>query len=361
MSIWLLEGIISVVFTALALPLALVPIVNSVYRRYGQFAGWPAVLAFGSVAMACGLVAFTMFPLPNPAGLDCDLRSNLDYWSIEPLESFRDVRAVFGRDGAGALLSSTFLQVAFNVLLFVPIGFLIHQQTRWSAVRVVGLGFALSALVELTQGTAVFGLYDCPYRVAEFDDLLTNTAGAAIGLVISRMAFHWFDFTEPEQCADLDPPGLRRRVAAAALDLVAFLVIGAALAAVVVVAVALLGESGAVDGDTVDAIRWVLQRPIAAVIVGLVVPMVRPDGATVGQAAVDIHPQGGRQLAMVVKRFAVRWLPWIVLPGVTPLLAVVLELLVAQVRADGRSPTELVSGEVPVTTRFTAAGAPPSG
>lgn len=69
-----------------------------------------------------------------------------------------------------------------NVLLFVPLGFLLPA--IWSRYRslkktlLIGLG--LSLLIEILQ---IF-----TFRLTDVDDLLTNTAGAVIGYLLSR----WF-------------------------------------------------------------------------------------------------------------------------------------------------------------------------
>ncbi len=47
------------------------------------------------------------------------------------------------------------------------------------------VGFATSLLIETTQGTGVWGLYACPFRLFDVDDLLTNTVGALVGSLLS--------------------------------------------------------------------------------------------------------------------------------------------------------------------------------
>lgn len=72
-----------------------------------------------------------------------------------------------GRDGVEAVC---------NVLMFVPIGFLLMPAwARASAFRVVVVCFCGSAGVELLQGLVLNGRY------ASVSDVALNTAGAAIG------------------------------------------------------------------------------------------------------------------------------------------------------------------------------------
>ena len=177
---------ITVIGTALLLPVAMLPILAVVTRRYGALRGWPLVASVGLLGSSVALAAFTIFPLPDPATLECTGGSLSSYWETSWFGSISLIGDAWANVGFPAVLWSTaFLQVALNVLLFVPYGFFLHQVTRWPGLRVVAVGFATSALIEITQGTGVFGLYPCPYRVLDFGDLLVNTLGAAVGVLIS--------------------------------------------------------------------------------------------------------------------------------------------------------------------------------
>ncbi len=75
-----------------------------------------------------------------------------------------------------------------NVLLFVPFGSLVlglWPSSRWWAVVVAGAG--LSALIELSQ------LWVFTWRGAQLSDLVTNTAGAALGFVLAALVLRLKD------------------------------------------------------------------------------------------------------------------------------------------------------------------------
>lgn len=69
--------------------------------------------------------------------------------------------------------------VVLNVLLFIPMGFFVPLVIRknWDGVRTIVFGACCSLLIELSQ---MFLLG----RTADVDDLLTNTAGSAIGYAL---------------------------------------------------------------------------------------------------------------------------------------------------------------------------------
>lgn len=63
--------------------------------------------------------------------------------------------------------------IALNILLFIPLGFLLGRK------QAIAIGLLLSAGIELTQ--FVFRLGVC-----ELDDVLNNTIGAAIGSLLFK-------------------------------------------------------------------------------------------------------------------------------------------------------------------------------
>ena len=72
-----------------------------------------------------------------------------------------------------------FKQIFLNVLLFVPLGFLlpmIHTRFR-NPILTVATGCVFSCFIEITQYITGRGL-------TEVDDVITNTIGAAVGVAM---------------------------------------------------------------------------------------------------------------------------------------------------------------------------------
>ena len=72
-----------------------------------------------------------------------------------------------------------FMQIALNVLLFIPFGFLLPCVSRYfrSSMAIVASGFMFSGFIETMQYITGRGL-------TEVDDIITNTTGAAVGAFI---------------------------------------------------------------------------------------------------------------------------------------------------------------------------------
>ena len=69
--------------------------------------------------------------------------------------------------------------IALNILLFIPLGFLVGDK------RTILIGLLLSAGIELTQYVLKLG-------VCEVDDVLNNTIGTAIGFSLYSLFFVLF-------------------------------------------------------------------------------------------------------------------------------------------------------------------------
>jgi glycopeptide antibiotics resistance protein len=156
-----------------------VPFVYANYRRRGHLTLLRTLLWTAFLIYAMALWTYTLLPLPDPAQIRCAPAQ------LTPFQFLADIRT-FDTSGPRALLHNpAVLQVAFNILLFLPLGILLRwlwgRGIIWSTV----LGFAVSLCIETTQLTGLWGLYPCAYRLFDVDDLMANTAGALLGGVLA--------------------------------------------------------------------------------------------------------------------------------------------------------------------------------
>jgi glycopeptide antibiotics resistance protein len=137
----------------------------------------PAWLAgTATVVYAAALVVVTMAPIRWRA----DLARYRNNWRPQLVPLWNLV--VNLRDGDRVM--ATLAGAAGNVVLFLPLGFLLPMLAPrlgrfWPTV---GAGFALSAAIELSQ-VAFPGV-----RRADVNDVLMNTLGAALGYLLYRLA-----------------------------------------------------------------------------------------------------------------------------------------------------------------------------
>lgn len=347
MSVWFTEAQYAFAFFGLFALLLLAPWVRLQYRRFGRFRGWPAVVSSAIVLYACALIAFTMFPLPRTTPGYCAKHADRSYWQLTPFASLDDI-VLYAQDHTfwQTLTSGVVLQVVMNVVLFVPLGFLLAYRWKRTWLQAIGISLALSLAIELTQGTGLWGLAECPYRLADVDDLLTNTLGGALGWLLGAWLGRHLPDPTPRPLPDLDPPGLGRRTLAVGIDLLTYLT--------VLIGLLVLDEqvSEAPDRGTAPFIGLGL---VMSALLFILVPAVLPSRAGPGTAAVDValrSVDGGpaRRWSLVV-RWALRWLPFVLLGLVGFVVMVVIDAVVAWRRADARSLSDLVSRTVLRTNR----------
>ncbi len=182
----------------------LVPFVALSFRRRGGLTAGRAVLWFTALVYFCALWTYTLLPLPDPDTIRC-AGVNLDLFAF-----FDDIAGAI-RPGGVAFSDPALLQLMLNVVLFVPLGFFVRVLGGRGIVAAGLIGLGVSAFIETTQLTGVWGLYPCAYRVFDVDDMLTNTIGALIGSVVGLIVPKSRRGMSRLPDADLPRPITRRR------------------------------------------------------------------------------------------------------------------------------------------------------
>ena len=133
------------------------------------------------------LIAYTLFPLPDMSAEYCAHRPH--EFLLDPTAYFSDMaRHLAGQPLQTALASWDVRQMVLNVALFAPLGLLCGDFLEWGALRSLATGFGVSLAIELTQYTGNWGLAPCQYRVADINDLITNTVGTGVGIGIAALS-----------------------------------------------------------------------------------------------------------------------------------------------------------------------------
>ena len=263
------------------------PILAYLYHRDGRLRFGSFVGTYLTVLYAIGIVCFTLYPLPSgDRGLGITYGVPPNY---NPLAFIGDIQ----EDGLKAVF-----QLLFNVVFFMPLGFIAGRLLRLRFPTAVLLGAAVSALIEVAQLTGLFGLYPFADRCGDVDDLITNTLGAAAGWLCAWLLAR---VVPPGKLADAEPtdrPGFVRRCVALWIDLVIVW-----LAAVVPYGIVALGMEFAgfgapvLPGFTASQVAnfAITGCGVAAlVIVEVVVPWCH-DGSTPGGSFVrmtcEMHPR----------------------------------------------------------------------
>ncbi|MFE3455560.1 VanZ family protein [Nonomuraea sp. NPDC059194] len=337
MEIYLTQAKIALLLAPLAIALLLLPFVSRQYGRFGHIGRWSGFVTAVLVLYACGVVAFTLFPLPEVTPTFCAVRQSLATPRWQPLSSIHDViRENAGRGLPAALYSRSMLQIVFNVALFVPLGFFLRYRQRLGVARTLMISLAGSLAIELTQLTGLWGLYPCAYRLFDLDDLIINTAGAGLGWALAGPAARLLPGPWPAPRPDLAAPTASRLALAMLLDGVVWFFASPVFGLLFVQGYRLVTGGPMPDDALLRDILPGLSYAMTGLVIFVLFPAARGDGATPGRAAVHVavcHAATGRP-APVLRRLARSAAPYLALVGgaaigsFVPVLAllVVLEL-----------------------------------
>lgn len=248
------------------------------------------LLGAGALAVyAVALAAYTLLPIPS---------GDLAAWCAEhavvapqlrPFQFVDDIRlATDGLAWDEWLTSRVVLQVAFNVVLFIPWGILARRFFGRGIVVATLSAFAMSLLIELTQATGIFGLIGCAYRVGDVDDLMTNTLGGLIGALVAPIVLGWMPQSRELAARRMEPRPVTvwRRWAGMAIDAIAWFACGAVLLVGYRLARLALGLPIEVDPDS--WVEWAIGLAVPTLL--LFVLPIRGSGASWGQRAMWLRP-----------------------------------------------------------------------
>ncbi len=160
------------------------------YRRYGAVLFFRAALVYSFVLYLMCAYFLVILPLPSVEKVRALTSARIQ------LVPFLEVAELFQKAPVDWAVPATwyrlvwnrsFFQIAANVLMLMPFGIYLRYYFGFSFQKTVLYSFLLSLFFELTQLTGLYGLYPRPYRLADVDDLITNTLGGMLGYAVAPL------------------------------------------------------------------------------------------------------------------------------------------------------------------------------
>ena len=179
-----------VLFPFVALVLTL-PYMLFQYRRYGAVLLLRTAIVYSFVLYLMCAYFLVILPLP-----DVETVSGLTSARVQ-LIPFREVADLLHNAGVNPSRPATwyrlvwnrdFFQIVANVAMFTPLGIYLRYYFGCSLKKTLLFSLLLSLFFELTQLTGLYGYYPRPYRLADVDDLITNTCGGLLGYALAPLA-----------------------------------------------------------------------------------------------------------------------------------------------------------------------------
>lgn len=180
------NALIATALGSVAAVLLLVPVAAFEYRRDGRLGPGDLAILLSGAVYGLALWTYTLLPMPAADHYRCKQPQTT------PLGTIRTIGLPDGhrldRHGVVWLVHDpAFLQVALNVLLFVPLGFYVRKLLGRGFLVATVLGLGISLLIETTQATGVWHLFGCAYRQFDVDDVMVNTLGALGGSLLAAL------------------------------------------------------------------------------------------------------------------------------------------------------------------------------
>ncbi|WP_078410419.1 VanZ family protein [Priestia abyssalis] len=189
----------SIVFVFLAIAL-FVPWLIYTHHKYGYLTISTTIIAFSFIFYFLSALFLVLLPLPEVRDT-CSMQSlDTKHYSLVPFtfikNTFENSGIVFSQPGTYALIlkQPSFFQALFNFLLLLPFGvylrYFFESKRYWKKAFIYG--FALTLFYEITQVTGIYGIYNCPYRIFDVDDLLLNSVGSLVGFFAAPIFLSMF-------------------------------------------------------------------------------------------------------------------------------------------------------------------------
>lgn len=158
------------------------------YRKYGAILFLRTLMVYSFILYMMCAYFLIILPLP-PVEEVAEYTS--PWLQLKPFNELLDVFRELKDDLADfasikqILKNSALFQIIFNILLTVPFGVYLRYFFKASRKQTVILSLALSLFYELTQLSGLYFIYPRPYRLADVDDVITNTLGGYLGYLIA--------------------------------------------------------------------------------------------------------------------------------------------------------------------------------
>ena len=238
------------------------PILAWLYHRHGRLKLRGIFSVYLSVLYLVSLITFTLYPLPDEPLQCCQIDTFAPQTRF--FQVFQDIQ-----DGQRFLLPQLFL----NVVLFVPLGYILSRLTKRGLLWGVLGSLLISVFLETAQLTGLYGMYPCAYRVFDVDDIWANTLGGFIGAIFGALMRR----LQPQNPAEIPVahrPSFVRRVVTWCLDLALI----TALAVFGQGFFRLIGVTGNILGLDNQLFCWI----IAFTVCQFVIPLASQKGQTIG-------------------------------------------------------------------------------
>lgn len=164
-----------------------IPFILYNYHKYGSIHIFRVFIVYTFILYLINIYFLVILPLPT---FEEALQNTGPYINYIPFSFVKDfiLETPFVWNDPSTylktILDPSFYVVAFNILMFVPLGMYLRYYFKCSFKKTLLYSFFISLFFELTQLTGLYFIYPNPYRLCDVDDLIQNTLGGILGFLI---------------------------------------------------------------------------------------------------------------------------------------------------------------------------------
>lgn len=154
------------------------------YRTYGAIPPVKTVILYAFLFYLTCMYCLVILPLPTIREVEAYTTPTTQMIPFRFVADFiRETKFVLTDPSTWipALTQNCFLQVLFNILLFIPMGIYLRWYFQMDWKETLLIGFLISLFLEYTQLSGLYGIYPRGYRLFDVDDLMLNTLGGGLG------------------------------------------------------------------------------------------------------------------------------------------------------------------------------------
>ena len=158
------------------------------YHKYGSVSKFRTLVIYSFILYL--LISYFQIMLPLPARESTvgeTLKGHLNLIPFHQVWLYWKGRIWSTQELLKYLKSFSLWQLLLNVVLTIPFGVYLRYYFKQDLKKTTLYSFLLSLFFELTQLTALYGIYPGPYRLADVEDLICNTLGGVIGYGIAAL------------------------------------------------------------------------------------------------------------------------------------------------------------------------------
>lgn len=160
------------------------------YRKHGYINKFRVFILYSFLLYLIVAYYLVILPLPKTRDVLSLQKPGTQYYQLIPFNFISDILRETNVNFKNPLSyinllkERAFLQVAFNAILLTPLGIYLRYYFKKDLKKTILICFLTSLFFEFTQLTALYGIYNAPYRIFDVDDLIINTLGGILGYTI---------------------------------------------------------------------------------------------------------------------------------------------------------------------------------